>query len=406
MIKINKKSDCCGCGACAQKCPKQCISMVKDAQGFLYPETDIDTCVQCGLCESVCPVINRGIQHKPVSIYAAKNKKDEERYQSSSGGIFVLLANEIIERGGVVFGVRFDDNWQAVHSCVETREDLSFFMGSKYVQSRTENTFVLTQDFLKKGRPVLYSGTPCQIAGLKNYLGKEYKGLLTIEVLCHGAPSPRVWKDYLDTIRRPKGAVAGENTVLSSLNDTPSIEGISFRDKQNGWRKYGFVVRFSADQREARKFGLSSVNAKIEKREFHKDNLYMKSFLNNLCLRPSCFDCPSKGGKSKADISLGDFWTIKKYIPDFDDDKGVTLVYLNTDKGVAAFRDIDCDSRALESDVNYNRMFSESSSEKYPVEKFWEQYNKYGIGCVSSIVFSMQKPFYIRLINRVQTIFK
>ena len=389
-----------------QKCPKQCIKMVKDEQGFLYPETDTDPCIQCGLCESVCPVLNKGVEHEPIGVYAAKNKNEAERYQSSSGGVYCLLANSILVQGGVVFGVRFDDKWQAVHSYIETKGDLGLFMGSKYVQSRTENTFAITQDFLKKGRPVLYSGTPCQIAGLKNFLGKEYEGLLTIEVLCHGVPSPRVWEDYLDSIRRPKGAAAGENTVLSSLNDAPSIEGISFRDKQNGWRKYGFVVRFSADQREAGKFGLSSVKAKIEKREYHKDNLYMKAFLNNLCLRPSCFECPSKGGKSKADISLGDFWSMKKHCPDFDDNKGVTLVYLNSDKGVSAFQELDCDYRALERNVNYNRMFAGHSCERYPVGKFWEKYNQYGIECVPSIVSSMQPSFIIRIIKRIQAIFK
>ena len=404
MIKISKKSDCCGCGACMQKCPKQCIAMVKDEQGFLYPETDIGLCIQCGLCESVCPVINEGVEHEPLSIYAAKNKNEEERYLSSSGGIFVLLANTILEKGGVVFGVRFDKNWHAVHSCVETKEHLRLFMGSKYVQSRTENTFKQTKDYLNKGCPVLYTGTPCQIAGLKNYLGKEYERLLTIEVLCHGVPSPRVWDDYLNTIRRPKGAISGENTVLSSLNDASSIEDISFRDKQNGWRKFGFVVRYSTDQREGGKFGLPSVNAKKEMREYRQDNLYMKSFLKNLCLRPSCFHCPSKGGKSRADISLGDFWKIKKYCKDFDDDKGVTLVYLNSDKGVAAFHEIDCESIVLNNNVNYNRMFSESCNEKYSIDKFWEKYEKQGIECVSGIVSSTQKPLYLRVIKRIKKI--
>ena len=406
MIKITNKTDCCGCGACAQKCPKQCISMVKDTQGFLYPETDIDTCIQCGLCESVCPVINKGTEHAPLSVYAAKNKNEEQRLLSSSGGVFVLLANKTIEQGGAVFGVRFDEKWHAVHSFVETKEELRLFMGSKYVQSTIGNTFKQASDFLRGGRPVLFSGTPCQIAGLKHFLGKEYDGLLTIEVLCHGVPSPRVWNDYLDYIRRPKGAVAGENTVLSSLNDVPSIEGISFRDKQNGWRKFGFVVRFSADQREAEKFGLSSVNTKKDIKEYHKQNLYMKSFTNNLCLRPSCFQCPSKGGKSGADISLGDFWTMKKYCSDFDDDKGVTLVYINSEKGEAVFRGVDCDYRILNKNVIYNRMFTESSNEKYPVDSFWEKYEKQGIECLAGIVSSMQKPIYLRLFDRILKIFK
>lgn len=389
MIKLSRKADCCGCGACVQRCPKQCISMVKDEQGFLYPETDMDHCVRCGLCESVCPVINKGGGHEPLLVYAAKNKNEDERYLSSSGGIFVLFANKIIEQGGVVFGVRFDEKWHAIHSFVETKEDLKQFLGSKYVQSRTGDAFKQTKDFLKKGRPVLFTGTPCQIAGLKNFLGKEYDGLLTIEVLCHGVPSPRVWDDYLNYITRPKGTIAGKNIGLSSLNEMPFIEKISFRDKQKGWRKYALVIR----------------KAGKVIRETHKENLYMKSFLKNLCLRPSCFHCPSKGGKSGSDISLGDFWTMKKYCADFDDDKGVTLVYLNSDKGVAAFHDIDCDSLKLDTTKKYNRMYSESSCEKYPLDKFWTNYNEQGIECVNSIVSSMQKPLYVRIVKKIQSIF-
>ena len=210
--------------------------MVKDKQGFLYPETEMDTCIQCGLCETVCPVNNKRIEKEPLGILAAKNKNEDERFLSSSGGIFVLLANMIIEQGGVVFGVRFDEKWHTIHSFVEAKDDLRLFMGSKYVQSRTEDTFKQAKEFLRKGRPVLFSGTPCQIAGLNNFLGKEYDGLLTLEVLCHGVPSPRVWEDYLNYINRPQGTIAGENKGLSSLNEMTFIERISFRDKQKGWR--------------------------------------------------------------------------------------------------------------------------------------------------------------------------
>lgn len=402
MINITDKKQCCGCSACVQACPKNCILLIEDEMGFLYPSVDKETCVNCGLCEKVCPVLNKWEPKETFEISACKNKNEDQRYLSSSGGLFVLLAELVIRKGGVVFGAHFDNDWSVVHSYTETIEGLIEFQGSKYVQSVIGDSYKKTEAFLKDGREVLFSGTPCQVAGLKHYLRKEYDNLLTVEVICHGVPSPKVWRDYLETIRRPKGAVAGKNTVLSSLNEKPSIEGISFRDKQNGWKKYGFVVRYSTDQREAEKFGFSSVDAKKEIREYHQDNLYMKAFLKNLCLRPICFNCAAKDGRSKADISLGDFWTIKQHCPDFDDDKGVTLVYINTEKGKEVFNTIDCTKIILNNGVKYNRMFSESSNEKYPINDFWMKYERKGIDCVREIVNSIQPSLYKRLLGKVK----
>ena len=195
MIEIRNKRDCCGCNACVQKCPQQCIGQSEDAEGFIYPQVDKARCVGCGLCEKVCPVINQNPKSKPLKVMAGRNGNEEIRMVSSSGGAFTLLAGEIIGRGGVVFGARFDENWNVVHSYTECTDGLAAFRGSKYVQSRIGETFSQAEKFLKQGREVLFTGTPCQIAGLRRFLGKEYDNLLAMDIVCHGVPSPGVWKE-------------------------------------------------------------------------------------------------------------------------------------------------------------------------------------------------------------------
>lgn len=404
MIKISKKSDCCGCGACMQKCPKKCISLTEDEQGFLYPSVNEDICVNCGLCEKVCPVLNKWNTKTPTKIFACKNTNEEQRLISSSGGVFIIIAENVINRGGVVFGARFDSNWNVIHSYTERKEELSDFQGSKYVQSRIGDSYQKCKKYLDEKREVLFTGTPCQIAGLKHYLGRGYDNLLTVEVMCHGVPSPRVWRDYLTSIQRPKGAGAGKNTVLSSLNETSSIEGISFRDKQTGWKKYGFVVRYSAESREAEKFGMPSVNNEL--REYHKNNLFMKGFLKNLYLRPSCFECPAKGGSSKADLSLGDFWSVDSYIPDYNDDKGITLVYINSVKGEKNMSELSCDAKELDSSLRYNRMYYGNSNVVYPLNSFWEKYEENGLAAIHDILSSLKPSLYKRFVNYLNKVFK
>lgn len=195
MIEIRDKRDCCGCNACVQKCPRQCIEQFEDAEGFVYPRVDKARCIGCGLCEKVCPVIDQNPESKPLQVLAGWNGNEEIRMQSSSGGVFTLLAEQIIGRGGVVFGARFNENWEVVHGYTESMDGLAAFRGSKYVQSRIGEAFRQAGAFLQQGREVLFTGTPCQIAGLHRFLGKEYGNLFTIDIVCHGVPSPGVWKN-------------------------------------------------------------------------------------------------------------------------------------------------------------------------------------------------------------------
>lgn len=178
-------------------CPVQCIDLVMDKEGFLYPQVDVTRCIDCGKCEKVCPELVEAGEGKATGVYAAKNPDDEVRRASSSGGIFTLLAKYVLAENGVVFGARFDKDWNVVHDYTESKEGLGAFRGSKYVQSRTGETFKQAERFLKAGRKVLFSGTPCQIMGLKRYLRREYDNLLTVDFVCHGVPSPLVWRKYI-----------------------------------------------------------------------------------------------------------------------------------------------------------------------------------------------------------------
>ena len=348
MINIRKKHNCCGCSACKQLCPQHCIILKEDNEGFLYPQVDKQRCTSCGICEKVCPVLNQTAAYPPLKVCAAKNKDAQELLLSSSGGLFVVFAKKTIKDGGVVFGARFDESWNVIHSYTETEEGICAFIGSKYVQSRIGNTYSEARTFLRSGRKVLFTGTSCQIAGLKTFLGHEYDNLLTIDVICHGAPSPLVWKRYISDIT--KDVINGR------------VKRISFRDKRHGWKNFSFVLTYS--------YSLSNGNPETTSlsHTFEKDP-YMQLFLSNMTLRPSCYHCPSKGGKSKSDLTIADFWGIEGVRADFDDDKGVGLLIVNTEKGQCA---TDKESLSL-IEVSLSEATGCNPSYYHSVSKPWER---------------------------------
>lgn len=381
MINIKDKHKCCGCNACANICPKQSIQMFEDEKGFLYPKVVLDTCIDCGLCEKVCPCIHQDNPHKTLSVYAAINSNEKIRNESSSGGLFSMIAEKIILEGGVVFGARFDDKWEVKHDCVETISELRYFRSSKYVQSRIEDTYKKALNYLKEGRKVLFSGTSCQISGLKHYLRKDYDNLLAVEVVCHGVPSPLVWRNYLKQILRPKG-VDGKNTVLCSLKETPVLTGISFREKSNGWKKYGFVILGKSAAKADKNSVLSSVrNSNIVLfQQLKSDNYYMQVFLHDLDLRPSCYDCPAKNGKSQSDIALADFWCIGDIHPGLDDDKGISAVLINSSKGkdFMSHLDVELYEQEYMDFIKGNPAYVSSTKESLYSRVFWFL-NKYSL---------------------------
>lgn len=407
MINIQEKYNCCGCSACVQVCPKQCISMFADNEGFLYPQVDSAICIDCGLCEKVCPVINQNEPREPLAVYAAKNTNEEVRLKSSSGGIFTLLAEQVISEGGVVFGARFNESWEVVHDYTETVEGLEPFRGSKYVQSVIGDNFNKTKQFLADGRKVLFSGTPCQIAGLKKFLRKEYENLLTVEVVCHGVPSPMVWRDYLG-YKRAKRA-AGKNTVSSSLNELPVITGISFRDKTHGWKKYGFKISYAASKVAGNSVLKSADHANSEITPFNED-LFMNGFLKNLYLRPSCYHCIARQGKSGADISIADYWGVQSIHPEMDDDRGIGLILINTQAGAYNFENIRNKINYAISDYNiaitYNPCIVKSVVEPKYRDEFWRLYVQKRIEAILPICDKMKPSIIARGMNIMKRIIK
>lgn len=305
MISITDKKSCCGCGACAQACGLNCITMVADAEGFLYPSVDLERCVECGACEKACPVLHPEEKPEEITVFAARCSEEEIRKASSSGGVFSLLAEAVMAEGGAVFGAAFDGDFLVAHKMARNRQELGALMGSKYLQSRIGDTYLQAEALLKSGTPVLYTGTGCQIAGLKTYLKKEYDNLYTVEVLCHGVPSPRIWQKYLQWQKEKH-----QGQILAA----------SFRDKSSGWRQYSLRLDFDNGCQ------YSKPNA---------EEPYTKLFLSEICLRPSCHDCKFRESRSGADLTIGDAWGIEKWMPEMDDDKGTSIVIVNTPKGQA-----------------------------------------------------------------------
>lgn len=374
--------NCCGCSACIQACPKKCISFKTDEQGFNYPEIREDDCIDCGKCKKVCPYENPFPEREPLSTYASYSKDEEIRLSSTSGGVFSVLAEEVLSKGGVVFGARFDKDWNVVHDYIDRIGDIGLFRGSKYVQSELGDSFKQVQDFLKQDRPVLFSGTPCQISGLKHFLAKEYDNLTTVEVICHGVPSPLVWQQYR------------KNYIFKTCKPE-EITTISFRDKKNGWGQYDISACRSSKAEERECF-----------RDPMKGNIYINYFLQNIMLRESCHNCPAKCGKSGSDISLGDYWGIEYAHPELDGRKGVSLVMAYSEKG----KDLVESANLFRIDSNYqsalsgNHGIAVSTAKSKYAARFWKLFKKGGIEKTKVILPKLQPSIFIRGYEFVQRI--
>ena len=301
--------NCTGCGSCAAGCPVQCIEMQADLEGFRYPQIDAARCISCQKCEKMCPVIRSAPAQAQPQAYAVKHRDDEVRIRSSSGGVFPALAELVLADGGVVCGAVYADDFSVVHQITENAAGIEKMQGAKYAQSRTEHLFSEIRRILEAGRWLLFVGTPCQVAGLKAFLGKDYEKLILVDTICHGVPSPEAWERYL-RYRREKDA---GDAAISTINQ---------RDKCSGWSNYGYSVRIDYQ------------NGKTYCTQQNKD-IYLQGFVNNLYLRPSCAQCLFKGNARCADLTLGDYWGVWDQYPQADDNKGVSLVLVNTQKGAA-----------------------------------------------------------------------
>lgn len=475
MIRIDNKKDCCGCGACEQICPKRCISLIEDSQGFLYPETDASICVDCGLCERVCPAVRPAetfVTNKlggqpnvsepidavtsnklggqpevsaPMEVFAAKNHDASVRKGSSSGGVFSMLAESVLEHGGVVFGAMFNDGCEVVHGYVETSDQFIRLRGSKYVQSRIGNSFREVYHFLKEGRTVLFSGTPCQVAGLCNFLKIScanahscLDNLLLVDIVCHGVPSPMVWRDYLSSSRGMAKSGTNPNSKSNSNNNSivnsrhksqfedaseiPTGASVNFRDKSREEKTAVSHSSVSVNFRD-KSHGWQNYRVVIDgKSEYYALNPFMAGFLQNYYLRPSCYSCPVKscsiyhskcGDVPKvftSDITLGDYWGIEAVHPEFFDDMGVSLVIVHTSKGVEAMARLAVDSLKSDFASALKKNPSIVSNPEIPAhyDDFWTAYKKEGIAAIGKFATTPSKAHILksrfrRLIRRLLT---
>lgn len=367
MIVISEKNKCCGCSACQSVCPRNSITMIEDAEGFLYPKVNMQTCIDCGLCEKVCPYLNIHEERTAGLTIGAINNNTFELESSTSGGAFSAIAKNVIERQGKVFGAGFNSDWVVCHTPIDSMEGLKQLRGSKYVQSKLGDIYKQIHGLLEQKTEVLFSGTPCQVNGLKNFLRRDYDNLICVEIVCHGVASPRVWNDYNEQLPKKK-----------------NIVGISFRDKRKGWAKYGFRVEYSDGS---------------EIYENRDKNFYIRGYLTNTFLRPSCYNCPSKAGRSGADIAIGDFWGVKKYYPNLDVQSGVSLVLAYTNKGISLLKDIDINRlpSTYEQAVASNAMLLVSTDEPTDRELFWNEYKKNGLKAIYSALKRRRPSCIVRM---------
>lgn len=368
MLEIKNKCQCSGCSACFNACPKNCVEMKEDGEGFLYPCIDKTKCINCGLCVRSCPILNKQKPKQEVfRTFACINKDETIRLKSSSGGVFSALAEHVLEQNGVVFGAGFDKDFMVCHQHITSKDQLDVLRTSKYVQSSIGDSFKKAKQFLDEGKLVLFSGTACQIAGLKSFLKKDYPLLVTQDLICHGAPSPLVWRKYVELKSKEKGL---------------KISNICFRDKSSGWKTYSVAMNFE-----------DSENSTTYKKCF-KNEPYMNMFIFNKILRPSCHNCSFKGTARLADITLADFWGsgFKKYAPHMNDNKGCSLVIAHSQKGqelLDALSDkLDCVEVPPTAALRGNGMARKSALKnprrtalmkalgKMPFDKFVKKYGK------------------------------
>ena len=343
MININDSSKCCGCSACVSSCPIGCIIMTRDHEGFDYPIANVDLCIGCGKCDTVCPINKPKDVSEPITAYAVRF--DEYLSGSSSGGVFPALACAVFDEGGSVFGAALEPDMKVGHTEAADMFKLETMRGTKYVQSDLYSVFEDIREKLDMHIKVMFSGTPCQVAGLKSFLGKSYDNLLTVDLACHGIPSPGLWGRYVDALEKDAGK---------------KIIDVNFRDKSKSWRHYGMNIRYND--------GTMSYSRR------DKDP-YLSLFLQKMTLRPSCYDCKFKYGKSGSDITLSDLWSVPELAPQMNDDRGVSGVFVNTEKGARAFSKLG-HAMMLEVDPAKARSFNSGFSASVEVPKGREEFFK------------------------------
>ena len=356
MIILSNKENCTGCRACAVSCPMHCITGAFDHEGFWYPRIDTNQCVDCHICEKVCPVNMDFTSERASEQYAVYCKTSFVRKKSSSGGIFPLMAKTIIDDGGVVFGAAFDSDFVVRHICIDKYEDIAKLRGSKYVQSDMGDSILQVKTLLKDGKKVLFSGCPCQVNGLLNAIDKNLsKNLITVDFVCHGVPSPKIFKSYLQE-KKTNG----------------DIVEVLFRNKRFGWKTYSMKIE--------------SKNGNVYRKVFVLDK-YMQLYLRNLISRPSCYVCSQS---HRSDITLADYWNIAKKHPEMNDGMGITKMQIHSQKGQKLWEEIQNQCVSVRDEftdldiqkpriVPKKRQLIFDNIDKYSFDELYSKYGKRGI---------------------------
>ncbi len=344
---------CFGCTACKHICPVSCIRMASDTQGFLYPIVDESQCIDCRLCLQVCPYAsddNLGSELFPnTTVYAAKHTDTANRMHSSSGGAFTAISDYILDKGGIIYGVGYDAELRVCHMRSDTREQRDLFRGSKYVQSSLGSAFKDVEQDLKNGLSVLFTGTPCQVAGLRNYLQEEYENLVLVDLICHGVPSQKLFDDYLALMEHKEGS---------------SILDCKFRDKSKGWKNLVMTLDFASHSK--------TIDA--------HDSSFYSLFVDGTILRACCYECKFSNFNRPSDITIGDFWGIERTLPQFDDEKGISLLLGNSRKGEAIIQSLSeqltC-RQSTHSDCLQHSLYAPTQANANR-DAFWKDYLEHG----------------------------
>lgn len=381
---VDSVPNCSGCGTCANVCSQDAIYFKEDSNGFRYPYIDEAKCLGCNSCVRICPNLQAEKKHeeptKPLSCYAAWILDEHILSRSSSGGIFSALALHILAKGGVVYGAAITEGLVNRHIRIDNADDLEKLRGSKYIPSDVGYTYRQVKEDLKAGIPVLFSGTPCQVLGLKTFLKKDDPLLLCVDIICHGTPAPALFREYVH--------------LQESLHDNHKVNMVRFRDKRLGWRRFGMELKFE---------GVSEPYAEALDRD-----LFMKGFLSNICLRTSCYKCTARVERKRADFTLCDFWGVWTEFPDIAHDKGISGVFVHSQKAQTVWGDIQ--NYVFSKEVEFESIFrhNPSYSENLPIHRNFSKFTKnIGKTPIDKLVYSCARtPLYLRFLGKIKRAIK